>query len=346
MGYQDYTTYTEEDPSGDNDIKIVSPQLLDYHMVETRGINPRCCLYKDFGAGTFGDFTITLDYVRMTYGQILALIGIWAMNNLGGQNRSEMKSNNDGIGCNIYYTSGSGIDLRLEDFDNGNKDAYDMPGGFPYGPYYFTVTRAGNSLIQRVYSDAARTALLDTLSVTCTLDTYRYYMLSYSSVCCPGSGNCSGWIGASNLYLNDPPNAPNNPVPNDGATGLVPPDITLEVDVSDPNGDNMDVSFYDASDDSLICTDAGVVDGGTASCTWSGLACGLTYSWYAVADDGEDQTSSGIFTFDTQACQFQYKHPLRSKTKDRFKYKCKTDRDKYRSKKADKNYKYKGKVQR
>ncbi|MCD6478025.1 MAG: PKD domain-containing protein, partial [Candidatus Aenigmarchaeota archaeon] len=79
--------------------------------------------------------------------------------------------------------------------------------------------------------------------------------------------------------LNNPPNKPINPSPSNGATGIST-SPTLSVSVSDPDGDSMDVSFYDASDDSLIGTDSGVSSGSTASITWSDLSEGTTYSWY------------------------------------------------------------------
>ena len=94
------------------------------------------------------------------------------------------------------------------------------------------------------------------------------------------------------------PDEPSAPSPADGATN-VSTSPTLEVTVSDPDGDSMDVTFYDASDDSAIGTDSGVSDGGTASVTWSGLSYGTSYSWYAVADDGTDTTQSDTWSFDT-----------------------------------------------
>lgn len=60
----------------------------------------------------------------------------------------------------------------------------------------------------------------------------------------------------------------------------------------------MDVSFYDASDDSQIgSTQTGISDGGTASVTWSGLTYGVSNSWYAVADDGSATTQSSNYSF-------------------------------------------------
>ena len=97
---------------------------------------------------------------------------------------------------------------------------------------------------------------------------------------------------------NNPPNAPFNPVPADTATGIAT-SPTLSVDVSDPDGDTMDVDFYDASDDSLIGGDNNVANGGTASVSWNGLSESTTYSWYAIADDGEFTTQSATWSFTT-----------------------------------------------
>ncbi len=100
------------------------------------------------------------------------------------------------------------------------------------------------------------------------------------------------------ITANAAPDAPTNPSPADSATNIAV-DPTLTVDVSDPDGDVMDVSFYNASDDSLIGTDTGVSSGGTASVSWSGLAYNTTYSWYAVANDSALETASATWSFTT-----------------------------------------------
>ncbi len=91
------------------------------------------------------------------------------------------------------------------------------------------------------------------------------------------------------------PFAPLTPTPSDGAT-INDPDPALSVSVTDPNGDPMDVHFYDASGPTLIGTDPGVISGGIATISWLGLSDG-TYTWYAVADDGEFTTQSATWTF-------------------------------------------------
>lgn len=97
---------------------------------------------------------------------------------------------------------------------------------------------------------------------------------------------------------NTPPNAPTNPNPADSATD-VSTSPSLSVDVSDSDGDAMDVTFYDAGDDSVIGTDSGISNGGTASVSWSGLSYSTSYSWYAIASDGVvsgDASSTWSFT--------------------------------------------------
>ncbi|MFX1392713.1 MAG: C25 family cysteine peptidase, partial [Promethearchaeota archaeon] len=96
---------------------------------------------------------------------------------------------------------------------------------------------------------------------------------------------------------NNRPNAPINPTPSDKATG-VSINPTLSIDLSDPDGDIMDVLFYDASDNSLIGIDRGIHNGGTASLSWSGLSPLITYHWYSIVDDGiaTYQSSTWLFT--------------------------------------------------
>jgi photosystem II stability/assembly factor-like uncharacterized protein len=97
---------------------------------------------------------------------------------------------------------------------------------------------------------------------------------------------------------NTPPDQPFDPIPSDGETN-VNLNPTLSVKVTDPNSDTMSVSFYNASDDSLIGTDNNVASGQRAYIIWNGLGPSTTYSWYAAADDGEDTTQSSTWSFTT-----------------------------------------------
>jgi len=115
-----------------------------------------------------------------------------------------------------------------------------------------------------------------------------------------------GGAGASDNYPlmepyspNNPPNQPSNPFPANNATGVSIP-VTLSVTASDPDGDTMTVTFYNASDDSAIDTDTDVASGSKAEVVWSGLDLNTEYSWYVIANDGElDSLQSDTWSFTT-----------------------------------------------
>jgi hypothetical protein len=77
--------------------------------------------------------------------------------------------------------------------------------------------------------------------------------------------------------------------------------VELSINVSDADfgtvqGDSVDVTFYDASDDSQIGTDT-LSGNGTATANWGTLEGGSN-SWYAVASDSYgNQVTSQTFTF-------------------------------------------------
>jgi len=110
------------------------------------------------------------------------------------------------------------------------------------------------------------------------------------------AGGIHGDIVSTITTSNTPPDQPFDPIPTDGATNINL-DPTLSVKITDPNSDTMTVSFYDASDDSLIGTDNNVESGERAYIIWNGLESSTTYNWYAIANDGEDSTQSNTWSF-------------------------------------------------
>ncbi|MFQ3275152.1 MAG: hypothetical protein ACI9LV_000019 [Candidatus Nanohaloarchaea archaeon] len=104
----------------------------------------------------------------------------------------------------------------------------------------------------------------------------------------------------NNDKVNELPNDPTNPSPN-GASG-VPRSPTLSVDVSDPENDDINVDFYDASDDSFI-SDTQAESGGTATVEFSQAdSPSTTYSWYVEINDGNGVSKkSSTWSFTTEA---------------------------------------------
>ena len=74
------------------------------------------------------------------------------------------------------------------------------------------------------------------------------------------------------------PNDPSNPSPYNGET-IESLSTILSVDVSDPDGDSLDVYFQDCLSGHLIGSVMGVQSGGRASVIWDNLYEGLKDCW-------------------------------------------------------------------
>jgi hypothetical protein len=124
--------------------------------------------------------------------------------------------------------------------------------------------------------------------------TYEWYAIANDSI----YENRSDTWTFTTMLQNNPPYKPSNPYPPDNATNISM-NPTISVIVTDPDGDKMNVSFYNASDDSLIDIDFNVSNASKAEIIWYNLQYNTTYSWYAIADDGEDTNQSDIWNFTT-----------------------------------------------
>ncbi|RLF39013.1 MAG: hypothetical protein DRN12_07565, partial [Thermoplasmata archaeon] len=89
-----------------------------------------------------------------------------------------------------------------------------------------------------------------------------------------------------------------NPTPANGSVN-VSLNPTLSVVVHDEDGDVMNVSFYNASSDTLIGYVDGISSGNTASIVWNGLSQGTTYYWYVIVNDSYGENKSQIWHFTT-----------------------------------------------
>ncbi len=156
------------------------------------------------------------------------------------------------------------------------------------------------------FHDASNDDIIDTISdvVSGTMASVTWSGLSYAAtyrwyaVADDGRNatTSQAWMFTTEtMPVNEPPEQPSNPSPNDGASGTART-VTLQVTVFDPDGDSMDVTFY-TDVGSEIESVAAVASGDTASVTWSGLSYAATYRWYAVADDGAAATQSDTWSF-------------------------------------------------
>ena len=192
--------------------------------------------------------------------------------------RNNFVNNSASIGIYSYYGSENNL-IYLNSFDSNNINARDK------GNNQWHTESLGNYWDDYNEIDGDNNGIGDT---------------PYANL---GGGQDKFPLG---IFL-QPPNKPSEESPGDGDDdiGLKP---TLKVEVSDPDGDLLEVSFYGASDDRCIGIDYNVVSGGTASTTFT-LAFDMTFAWYAIADDGKQENQSDIWFFVTKQRPPENKKP-------------------------------------
>ena len=124
--------------------------------------------------------------------------------------------------------------------------------------------------------------------------TYSWYAIANDSIF---ENRSETWFFTT--IMNHPPNEPIDPLPENNSENIsINPDISVLV--TDPDNDTMNVSFF-ASNTSHIGNVYNVPNGSRAEVEWSDLQYNTTYSWYAVADDGEYTNQSDTWNFTTTA---------------------------------------------
>ncbi len=105
-------------------------------------------------------------------------------------------------------------------------------------------------------------------------------------------------------YFLKPPDKAVDPSPEDTETG-VSLSITLDVKVTDPDSEYLDVYFYNGDDDTLIYSQTQnpkthVQNNTRVQCSFT-LGFDRTFAWYVVTDDGLLQNTSDVFFFSTMS---------------------------------------------
>lgn len=164
MTYENLTSFTEVDPS--NEYSETATRCSWIMIGQAHKY-----VYKDYTAGYFGDFKHCIDiYIDTADGDDATSTyqGVWALVNDVTTPPTIVQN------ClSLWVYNYFGITLNLRDrFNWGNTgDAGTISLDTPY---YLVIERAGTTLTCEIYSDSARTALVDTLSVACQATTFRY----------------------------------------------------------------------------------------------------------------------------------------------------------------------------
>ena len=173
---QDFTTYTETDPN--SHISKTASTITFTNLPR----NEDAYVYKDFGSSYFTDFTID-STIGLTAGDDSCVIMVTTVTNSIDDARGiELAS---GYYLSIYmYKSGTTLGLILRECDAGTAYNSSTYSGTIGTTYYLRLERAGTAGTLKIYSDAARSSLLTTLSLTLHTTTafrYLYGVQTYNS---------------------------------------------------------------------------------------------------------------------------------------------------------------------
>ena len=212
MTVEDFTTYFEND----GDIEKTENTVT----FTTMRRDADAYVYKDFGAGHFGDFehlfTFRLtageagDISDRNWGDIHTLSdGIGSVADNDNDTFGVSLIQNQGINDKVYFLLKQKENTVLVDSDK--SALYDAGSSL-----YMTIKRAGTVGTLKIYSDSARTNLLETLTITCNTTTYRYLHVIRSGKWVEDpADHISGFV--RNLDLQTaPPDPPTNVSATDG----------------------------------------------------------------------------------------------------------------------------------
>ncbi len=207
----DYMTFTESDPTSQ---LAVSASCVVFNNLETR--NTSVYLYKS--QPTSGDFFYTIDTVLNTSDVFSGETLIWGVSNSATLTYDDWS---DGLLLGIYHNGGMFLKLKYV------GGTYDTSVQLTKGTrYYVRVSRTGTTLKADIYSDAAMTTLVDTLTKTLSSAVNYQYLYGFSA---QTVGSTTKKATGDVCHLTDesaqppaPPAAPtlNDPVPGDGQVSL------------------------------------------------------------------------------------------------------------------------------
>ena len=168
MPVEDFTSYTEEDPN--NHIDLVGTNHIDFYAIK----NEDAWLVKDMGAGHFIDFEHKID-VRLITGTYAHMGGFWMLSNAVDDELGLRNSDETHIVIYTRSPNGNVVRMTMLEWYNGNYYLAEDIDRAVNTWYYLTIKKDGINLTCTIYSDPARTNLLNTLSLTLHADhNFRY----------------------------------------------------------------------------------------------------------------------------------------------------------------------------
>lgn len=167
MGIENFTLYTKVDPG--SDITVAADSIT----VATMRRDVTSYVKYSYPAGTFGNFTHTLDMNWTAASADSAAAGIWGLSNssyvIVGAGIG-FATNAEGLQLVINRTASNQYRLYVVDRASGASDFINWTSA--PGWRYLLIQRIGGLLTCLIYTNSSRTTLEDAISVACAVTTY------------------------------------------------------------------------------------------------------------------------------------------------------------------------------
>jgi len=198
---EDFTTYTEVD--GGDDLTVTASKITVSTM--RRDVVDYC--YCDKGVDHFGATFEHLYNIQVTYNNANCVCGWWAVSNAIDHIKGWDNNNSQAIHFSFY---GAVDTLRFRNEEGAGSQDDIVPDIALSTDYYCTTERTGETAIEtRVYTDAARTNLYDTVSLSVTSGRrYRYMFVTVSKYVAGTPDSVSGFIENLDLQESSGPAVP------------------------------------------------------------------------------------------------------------------------------------------
>jgi len=177
--YEDFTTYTEVDTANDRIQRNAT------HVDHAATRNEDTYLYKDYGVNHFTDFEHLVD-IRSDFASASGIGVVWMLSNELDDWHGLYDADKTILSVRFWAGTPS-ICLEEAYAGVGYADTYTCLADTWY---YLTINKSGTNFTCKIYSDSARTNLLDTLSLTLQAD----HSLRYIHACNVRNNSASAYL--------------------------------------------------------------------------------------------------------------------------------------------------------
>lgn len=152
---------------------------------------------KDFTADHFGDFECQFEF-NYSINDGSAVNGQFALaNGATNDNMTDISANDAGIYVSTYGSGVNQFNLSMSDKITDQSDTWAAPITLSTW-FYITIIRSGTTLTLDAYDDAARTNLVDGLSIICCTTKFQYFYPVITNQ--DGANNDRGFTGEVRNY--------------------------------------------------------------------------------------------------------------------------------------------------